>query len=85
MSDEDLNKVNENFDIAIQQRNERKENMKAIKSLMDEHGISLEDFYREFGKNYRQAEKVCQEGINTSITITVKECTGMGKDVGLRP
>ena len=41
MSDEDLNKVKENFDIAIQQRNERKENMKAIKSLMDEHGISL--------------------------------------------
>lgn len=85
MSDEDLNKVKENFDIAIQQRNERKENMKAIKSLMDEHGISLEDFYREFGKNHRQAEKVCQEGINTSMTITVKECTGMGKDVGLRP
>ncbi|EJD5915116.1 H-NS histone family protein, partial [Escherichia coli] len=49
MSDEDLNKVKENFDIAIQQRDERKENMKAIKSLMDEHGISLEDFCREFG------------------------------------
>ena len=57
MSDEDLNKVKENFDIAIQQRNERKENMKAIKSLMDEHGISLEDFYREFGKKLQTGRK----------------------------
>ena len=57
MSDEDLNKVKENFEIFI---------------------VNL-------AKNHRQAEKVCQEGINTSMTITVKECTGMGKDVGLRP
>lgn len=62
MSDEDLNKVNENFDIAIQQRNERKENMKAIKSLMDEHGISLEDFYREFGKKSQAGRKSVSGG-----------------------
>lgn len=38
---------------------------------------------REFGKNYRQAEKVCQEGINTDMSITVKQCTGVDKVVGL--
>ncbi|HAN3636010.1 TPA: H-NS family nucleoid-associated regulatory protein [Escherichia coli] len=62
MSDEDLNKVKENFDIAIQQRDERKENMKAIKSLMDEHGISLEDFYREFGKKLQAGRKSVSGG-----------------------
>ncbi len=62
MSDEDLNKVKENFDIAIQQRDERKENMKAIKSLMDEHGISLEDFYREFGKKSQAGRKSVSGG-----------------------
>ncbi|EHM0490668.1 H-NS histone family protein, partial [Escherichia coli] len=36
---------------------ERKENMKAIKSLMDEHGISLEDFYCEFGKKSQAGRK----------------------------
>ena len=84
MSDEDLNKVKENFDIAIQQRDERKENMKAIKSLMNMVYL-WKIFIVNLAKNHRQAEKVCQEGINTSMTITVKECTGMGKDVGLRP
>ncbi|WP_411908860.1 hypothetical protein, partial [Escherichia coli] len=34
-------------------------------------------------KNYRQAEKVCQEGINTDMSITVKQCTGVDKVVGL--
>lgn len=62
MSDKDLNKVKENFDIAIQQRDERKENMKAIKSLMDEHGISLEDFYREFGKKSQAGRKSVSGG-----------------------
>ncbi|MEO2232152.1 H-NS family nucleoid-associated regulatory protein [Escherichia coli] len=62
MSDEDLNKVKEKFDIAIQQRDERKENMKAIKSLMDEHGISLEYFYREFGKKSQAGRKSVSGG-----------------------
>nr|WP_311282855.1 H-NS family nucleoid-associated regulatory protein [Escherichia coli] len=48
--------------IAIQQRDERKENMKAIKSLMDEHGISLEDFYREFGKKSQAGRKSVSGG-----------------------
>ncbi|MCL8361442.1 H-NS histone family protein, partial [Escherichia coli] len=61
MSDEDLNKVKDNFDIAIQQRDERKENMKAIKSLMDEHGISLEDDYRECGTK-SQSGRMCVSG-----------------------
>ena len=59
--------------------------MKAIKSLMDEHGISLEDFIVNLAKITGRQKKCVREGINTSMTITVKECTGMGKDVGLRP
>lgn len=85
MSDEDLNKVKENFDIAIQQRNERKENMKAINHSWMNMVYLWKIFIVNLAKNHRQAEKVCQEGINTSMTITVKECAGMGKDVGLRP
>ena len=42
---------------------------------MDEHGIiSLEDFVVVFGKKITgRQEKVCQEGINTGMTITVKK------------
>ena len=40
---------------------------------MDDAGVTAEDVYREFGKNYRRAEKTIQESlISTGMSITVK-------------
>ena len=63
MSDEDFNQVKDNLEKAIEQRNELKDSLAIIKKYMDdagvtaEHGISLEDFYREFGKKLQTGRK----------------------------
>lgn len=56
MSDEDFNQVKDNLEKAIEQRNELKDSLAIIKKYMDDAGVTAEDVYREFGKNYRRAE-----------------------------
>lgn len=73
MSDEDFNQVKDNLEKAIEQRNELKDSLAIIKKYMDDAGVTAEDVYREFGKNYRRAEKTIQESlISTGMSITVK-------------